>query len=100
MNRWFYCQLRTNIYNNWYKTFYVRVVILSTQSSAKLLEQLKSAFKRTFDWKKYESKVTVEQQNRHLDFLIRPSFQGINRPFLLSFEKNGDRASYAIHYFG
>ena len=34
------------IRNNWYK-FYVRVVTLSTQDNAKLLQQLKSDFKRT-----------------------------------------------------
>ena len=52
----------------------------------KLLEQLKSAFKRTIKWNKYEPKVTVEQQNQYLDFSISPSFEGVNRLFVLSFE--------------
>ena len=38
---------------------YVPVVTLSTQDNAKLLEQLKSGFKRTINWNKYELKVTV-----------------------------------------
>ena len=67
--------------------FYVLVVTLSTQDNAKLPEQLKSGFKRTINWSKYEPKVTVEQQNRYLDFLINPSFQGVNRLFVLSFQK-------------
>ena len=54
---------------------YVPVVTLSTQDNAKLLEQLKSGFKRTINWNKYEPKVTVQEQNRYLDFLIDPSFQ-------------------------
>ena len=42
---------------------YVPVVTLSTQDNTKLLEQLKSDFKITINWNKYEPKVTVEQQN-------------------------------------
>ena len=49
---------------------YVPVVILSTQDNAKLLEQLKSGFKRTFTWNKYESKLSVQAPNPYLDFLI------------------------------
>ena len=41
---------------------YVPVVTLSPQDNAKLLEQLKSGFKRTVNWNKYEPNVTVEQQ--------------------------------------
>ena len=60
---------------------YIPVVILS-----KLLEQLKSSFKRTINWNKYELKVTLQQRNRYLDFLISPSFKGVNRLFILSLE--------------
>ena len=53
---------------------YVPVVTFSTQDNAKLLEHLKSGFKRTMNRNKYEPNVTVDQQNRYLDFLINPSF--------------------------
>ena len=33
---------------------YVPVATLSTQDNAKLLEQLKSGFKRTINWNKYQ----------------------------------------------
>ena len=36
-----------------YARFYVPVVILSTQDTPKLLQQLKSGFKRTINWNKY-----------------------------------------------
>ena len=52
---------------------YVLVVTLSTQDNAKRLEQLKSCFKRTINWKKYETKVSVQAPNLYLDFLINPS---------------------------
>ena len=35
---------------------YVPVVTLSTQDNAKLLQQLKSGFKRPINWNKYQSK--------------------------------------------
>ena len=37
---------------------YVLIVTLSTQDTAKLLQQLKSSFKGTINWTKYQSKVT------------------------------------------
>ena len=58
------------------------------------MQQLKSGFKITINWNKYESKVTLQQQNQYLDFLIDPNFQGVNRLFVLSFENNGGRTSY------
>ena len=65
---------------------YVPVVTLSTQANTQLLKQLESGFKRTFNWSKYQSKVTQQTRNRNLDLLIDPSFQGVNRLFVLSFE--------------
>ena len=70
---------------------YVPVVTLSTQDNAKLLEQLKSGFQRTINWDKYQPKVATERQNQYLDLLIKWSFQGVNRLFVLLFENEGDR---------
>ena len=57
---------------------YVPIVTLSTQDNAKLLEQLKSGFKRTVNWNKYQIKVSTERINQYLDFLFEPSFHGVN----------------------
>ena len=65
----------------------VPIVTLPTQDNAKLLEKSKSVFKRTINWNKYQPK----RQNQYLDFLNDPSFQGINRFFVLSFENENDR---------
>ena len=46
---------------------YVPVVTLSTQNNAKLLEQLKSDFKRASNWNKYQSKMSTERQMQYLD---------------------------------
>ena len=64
---------------------YVSVVTLSTQDNAKLLQQLKSGFTKTFNWNKYQSKVTLQRKNQYLDYLIDPGFQEVNRLFVLSF---------------
>ena len=48
--------------------FYVPVVTLSIQDNAKLLQQLKSGFKRTIKWNKYQTKVSTEEVNQYLDF--------------------------------
>ena len=70
---------------------YVPVVTLSIQDNAKLLEQLRSGFKRTINWNKYQPKVSTERQNQYLNFLTDSSFQVINRLFVLSFENENNR---------
>ena len=70
---------------------YVPCVTLSIQDNAKLLEQLKSGFKRTIDWNKYQTKVLIERQNQYLGFLIDPRFHRVNRLSVLLFENQGDR---------
>ena len=57
----------------------------------KLLEQLKSSFKRKINWNKHQPKGSTERQNQYLDFLIDPSFQGVNRLFVSSFEDETQR---------
>ena len=69
---------------------YVPVVTLSTKDNEKLLQQLKSGFKKTISWNKYESSIKTFAQNRCLNYLINPSFQGVNRLFVLSFENEND----------
>ena len=44
---------------------YVPVVPLSTKHNAKQLGQLKSGFKRTINWNKYQSKVSIKRRNRY-----------------------------------
>ena len=78
--------------------FYVPVVTLPTQDNAKLLQQLNSGFKRTISWNKYESNIKRFTQNRYLNHLINPSFQGVNRLIALSFENENDRTSHSISY--
>ena len=46
---------------------YVPVVTLSTQDHTKLLEQLKSGFKKRTNWNKYQTKISTEGVIQYLD---------------------------------
>ena len=69
------------------------VVTLSTQENTKFLPQLKSGFKRVINWNKYLSKPELLAQNPNLNHLVEPSFQGVNRLFVLAFENDDHRIS-------
>ena len=70
-------------------------LFLSTQDNAKLIPQLKSGFRRTINWNKYQSNIKTYAQNRYLNPLVDPNFQGVNRLFVLSFENKNDRTSHS-----
>ena len=64
----------------------------------KLLQQLKSGFKRIISWNKYESSVKTFAQNRYSNYLINPTFQRVNRLFVLSFENEDGRTLHSTYY--
>ena len=66
---------------------YVSVVTLSKENDIKLLEKLKSRFKRTIKWNKYRSQMSVQSNNNDLNYLIDPIFTNVNKLFVLSFER-------------
>ena len=47
---------------------------------------------------KVESSIKTLSQNRYLSYLINPSFQGVNKLFLLFFENENDRTSHWSYY--
>ena len=77
---------------------YVPIVTLSRQENAKILQQLKSGFKRVINWNKYLSKPELLRINPNLNHLVEPSFQGINRFFVLAFEGDAQRTSHSNYY--
>ena len=80
---------------------YVPVVTLSKGNDIKLLEQLKSGFKRTIKWNKYRSQMTIQLQKNNLNYLIDPTFTNVNRSFVLSFPRNNnsDNRNSFSHYY-
>ena len=47
---------------------YVPAVTLSTENDKKLLEQLRTRFKRTIKWNKYRSEMTNQTENNNLNY--------------------------------
>ena len=77
--------------------FYVPVVTLSAENGNKLLEQLKTGFKRTIKWNKYRSEKSNQTKNNNLNYLIDPTFTNVNRRFVV-FENENDRTSFSKYY--
>ena len=77
---------------------YVPVVTLSAENDNKLLEQLKTGFKRTIKWNKYRSQMSNQTKNNNLNYLVDPTFANVNRLFALSFENENDRTSFSKYY--
>ena len=61
---------------------YVPVVTLSTENDNNFLKQLKSGFKRTIKWNKYRSEMTNQTKTNHLNHLIDPKLNEVNRLFV------------------
>ena len=77
---------------------YVPVVTLSKENDIKLLEQLKSGFKRTIKWNKYRSQMTIQPQNNNLNYLTDPTFTNVNRLFVLSFQRIAGKNNATKYY--
>ena len=67
--------------------FYVPVATLSEENCKKILEQLKSGFKKPVKSNKYRSEMTTQSNNNNLNYLIDPAFTKVSRLFVLSFER-------------
>ena len=81
------------------------MLLCQQKMTKKLLEKLKSGFKRTVKWNKYGSQMTIQPQNNNLNYLIDPTFTKVNKLFVLSFEKlnennvKKDYRDYFSHYY-
>ena len=76
----------------------VAVVTLSTEDNIELMKQLKSGFKITINWNKYQSKLENKEQNKYFNYLVDPIFQGVSRLFVFSFENRTDREVHTKYY--
>ena len=87
------------------KKMYVPVVTLSKEHNKKLLEQLKSGFKKTVMWNKYRSQMNNQGNSNNLNYLVDPTFVKVNKLFVLPFEridgnnvKKDHRDSFSHYY--
>ena len=83
------------------KKLYVPVVTLSKENDVRLLEQLKSGFKRTIKLNKYRLQINIQPKNNSLNYLIDPTFTNVDRLFVWSFLRNNytdSRYSFSNYY--
>ena len=73
-------------------------LLLYQLKMTRLLEQLRTGFKRTIKWNKYRSEMTNQTKNNYLNYLIDATFTKVIRLFVLSFENENDRTSFSQHY--
>ena len=71
---------------------------MSAKNDNKLLEQLKTGFKRTIKWNKYRSEMSNQTEKNILNYFIVPTFTNVNRLFVLTFENEDDRTSFSKYY--
>ena len=76
-------------------------VTLSKENDTKVLEQLKTGFKKTIKWNKYRSQMTAQPRNNNLNYLIDPTFTNVNRLFVLPSARTnpGDNRDSFSHYY-
>ena len=81
---------------------YVPAITLENNDNVKFLDNLKSGFKREVEWNEYESKDVNIAPGNYINHLVNPSFQGVNRLFVLAYKNHDDndpkRNSYDKYY--
>ena len=73
------------------RKLYVPVVTLQTKYQNQLYEELKTGITIDFTWSKYRSQVINQAATNNLNYLIDPTFNNVNRLFVLAFEIEEDR---------
>ena len=77
---------------------YVPVVTLQTEYQNQLYKDLKTGISIDFTWSKYRSQMINQTATNNLNFLIDPTFNNVNRLFVLAFQNEEDRRSFSKYY--
>ena len=77
---------------------YVPVVFLQTEYQNKLYEDLKTGISIDFTWNKYRSQMINQTATINLNFSTDPTFNNVNRLFVLAFPNEEDRRSFSKYY--
>ena len=62
-----------------------------------LIAKLNPGF-RKINWNQYLTNYAVKTENQNLDYQVSPSFQGVNRLFVLFSENKASRKGHAQYY--
>ena len=72
---------------------------VSIQNNGKLMQQLKSSFKRSIDWNKFYSRSKNKDQILYWHHSTNPMVQGMIRLFVLPFEDDAHRTRHTGFLF-
>ena len=73
---------------------YVAVATLQTEYKNQLYKDLKTGISIDFTWSKYRSQMINQTATNNLNFLIDPTFNNVNKLFVLAFPNEEDRRSF------
>ena len=77
---------------------YVPVVTLQEKYDSKLYKELKTGITIEFTWSKYRTQVFNQTATNNLNYLIDPTFNNVNRFFVLTFPNEEDRKPFSKYY--
>ena len=77
---------------------YVPVVTLQTKYQNQLYKELKTGISIDFTWSKYRSQVINQSATNNLNFLKDPTFNNVNRLFILAFPNEEERRYFSKYY--
>ena len=77
---------------------YVPVVTLQEKYENKLYEGLKTGISFDFEWKRFRTRIINQTATNNLNFLIDPTFNNVNRLFVLAIPNEGNRSNFSKYY--
>ena len=77
---------------------YVLVVTLQEKYENILYENLQNGINIDFERKRYRTQIINQPATNNLNFLIDPTFNDVNRLFVLAFPNEEDRSSFSRYY--
>ena len=77
---------------------HVPVVTLQAEYQNLPYKHLKTGISMDFTWNKYRSQVINQTATNNLNFLVDPTFNNVNRLFVLAFPNEEDRGSFSKYY--
>ena len=77
---------------------HVPVVTLQAEYQNLPYKHLKTGISIDFMWNKYRSQVINQTATNNLNFLVDPTFNNVNRLFVLAFPNEEDRGSFSKYY--
>ena len=77
---------------------YVPVVTLQEKYENELHQNLKTRIDIDLEWKRYRTQIINQPATNNLNFLIDPTFNNVNRLFVLAFPNAEDKSSLSKYY--